>query len=123
MTNLNVVASVLFFFLFLDVSKAACYLLNGTDTNLAHGTDNLYLSCNNTWPGTQHSMCCRTGDGRDACLDNGMCQNQPIGPTSLIWRESCTDPTWQDLGCFKLFIDGVGTYHSAQTRIAVELTI
>jgi hypothetical protein len=26
----------------------------------------------------------------------------------VIWRESCTDPTWKDPACIKLFVNGTG---------------
>lgn len=116
---LSTVVTVLF--LFIDVSKAGCYLPNGTDTNLAHETENQYLSCNHTWPGAQHSMCCRTAAGQDTCLDNGLCQNVPVGPDSLIWRESCTDPTWEDPGCLRLYIDGDGESASTPVQKAAKI--
>lgn len=59
-------------------------------------------------------MCCAIGPGRagegsgDICLDNGLCQNDLVGDKTTIWRESCTDPTWRDPACIKLFMNGTG---------------
>lgn len=53
-----------------------------------------------------HSMCCRKPgqSGGDICTsDNRFCDGG-----SNIWRESCTDPTWQDPACKKLFLNGTG---------------
>lgn len=45
-------------------------------------------------------MCCAVAD---TCLGNGLCKNG-----DLIWRESCTDRTWQAPECVKLFLNGTG---------------
>src|SRR5437773_4140804 len=48
-----------------------------------------------------HSMCCRTNDGGpDICRPDGLCQSTL--DSSFIWRESCTDQSWQSPGCLKL---------------------
>lgn len=56
----------------------------------------------------EHSMCCRwnTDVGPDTCRRDGLCANE--GSITLLWRESCTDPTWQDEGCLKLCYEGMG---------------
>ncbi len=54
------------------------------------------------------SMCCRTNNGgSDVCLPSGLCRNG-----NIYWRESCTDPTWTDPACIKLFLNDTGTLDS-----------
>jgi hypothetical protein len=61
-----------------------------------------YAPCNLE---AKFSMCCNIhGDG-DVCLPNGLCNNTGSG---IYWRESCTDPTWTDSACVKLFLNGTG---------------
>lgn len=52
-------------------------------------------------------MCCRTNDNNypDICRTDGLCQETE---QDVIWRESCTDPTWQSPQCLRLCIDGAG---------------
>ncbi|KAH7134932.1 hypothetical protein B0J11DRAFT_564384 [Dendryphion nanum] len=69
--------------------QAACFYPNGTQNN------DFYQPCGNKG---QHSMCCRINDTfPDTCLTDsarlGLCANG-----DLLWRESCTDPTWQSEG-------------------------
>lgn len=66
----------------------------------------LYMPCNTT---AAVSMCCATGPERtdpDVCVDHGLCHNSYYG--NQLWRESCTDPTWKDPACTKLFLNGTG---------------
>lgn len=98
----NIVAFIVALLLTAAPAASQCYLPNGTDTNVAHG-NNFYQSCGFKWPGAKHSMCCRLGDGGDTCLPNGLCSS------GWNWRESCTDPTWEDPGCLQLFPEGEGT--------------
>lgn len=78
---------------------AQCYLPNGTDRHAAANAGNgKWTPC----PGGStngHTMCCNTNTG-DQCRD-GLCWNEG---SKLLWRESCTDPTWQSIGCLKLCI-------------------
>ncbi|KAJ0285246.1 hypothetical protein COL940_003663 [Colletotrichum noveboracense] len=79
------------------IASAQCYLPNGT--NRASTSDvgkNTYKPCD----GNGHSMCCNTYTG-DVCRD-GFCWNES---GRVLWRESCTDPTWQSPKCLKLCID------------------
>lgn len=69
----------------------------------------------------KHSMCCRIGAyngyGKDTCTrDNKFCQN---ASGDGVWRESCTDPTWQDPACQKLFVNGTG-YPGAGTTYGMS---
>lgn len=69
-----------------------------------------YEPCNKT---AAVSMCCATGPGRaeeerDTCIDSlgaQLCYNKYY---NNYWRESCTDPTWKDPACIKLFVNGTG---------------
>ena len=50
-------------------------------------------------------MCCALGRPVyhvNACLANGLCEDVTTG---WIWRESCTDPTWEDPRCLKLCME------------------
>jgi hypothetical protein len=61
-----------------------------------------------------HSMCCRTNDTTpDNCRPDGLCQDT-IETQRLVWRESCTDPTWRAAECLKLCI-GVDSTRSSVT--------
>lgn len=49
---------------------------------------------------TKFSMCCRSPqNGGDSCLENGLCQGYNGEGSQPIWRESCTDPTWNSPYC------------------------
>ncbi|KAM7218995.1 hypothetical protein V8F06_005587 [Rhypophila decipiens] len=76
--------------------SGACYRPDGVDRNaLPWIKDNDYQPCNK---GGGHSMCCST-QSFDTCRPNGLCYNEGA---KLLWRESCTDPTWKDPACIKL---------------------
>jgi hypothetical protein len=76
----------------LRVVYTLCYSSNGT----AQSSD--YVPCNTSAP---VSMCCnnRANCGTEARF--GLC----IG-TNQIFREYCTDPTWQSSSCLKLCLSG-----------------
>ena len=82
---------------------AECYLPNGVDRNETKNNPNHdYQPCN-TNSTAEVSMCCNVGVG-DVCREDGLCYN----PTAkLVWRESCTDPTWGSPNCLKLCADDV----------------
>jgi len=91
--------------LFCGLAAAACYTPNGTLF-----TNQAFQPCNQVLG--QHSMCCGTNwtavDPKvapDVCLPNGLCQNYNTysnGQTVVImWRQYCTDPTWQSPYCLK----------------------
>jgi hypothetical protein len=75
----------------------------------------LYAPCDNV---VAVSMCCAIGPGRvaagnaDNCIPGGLCYNEG---GNLYWRESCTDPTWNDPVCIKLFVNGTGVNDFAIT--------
>ncbi|KAL8991591.1 MAG: hypothetical protein Q9169_007826 [Polycauliona sp. 2 TL-2023] len=76
-----------------DTVTAACYLPNGVDRNKDLPRDT-YRPVN---PGDDVSMCCsRLGDKP---RPDGLCENKD---GTIIWRESCTDRTWQSPKCIKL---------------------
>ena len=77
----------------------ACYRPDGS------AADARYAACN-TRAGTGGSMCCRTNDTAasfpDVCRSDGLCQETQ--DTSIVWRESCTDPTWRAPGCVQICV-------------------
>jgi hypothetical protein len=87
---------------------SACFLPNGTDVNALAGVADEYdyAPCNAS---AAVSMCCAIGPGRasslDICVPNGLCYNAGY---NIFWRESCTDQTWQDPACIKLFATNAG---------------
>lgn len=81
--------------IFGPMTYATCYFPNG-DIRV----DQFYQPCH---PDQEHSMCCRIDDNR--CRSDGLCDE--LG-TSLVWRESCTDPTWNSSSCIKLCHSGLG---------------
>lgn len=82
---------------------AVCYTPAGLDRNAEWGPNagNRYRPCA---PGAAVSMCCSFG-GDDTCIGDGLCYNKG---SDNYWRESCTDPTWKDPACVKLFVNGTG---------------
>ncbi|KAF3145974.1 hypothetical protein TWF569_006518 [Orbilia oligospora] len=83
-----------------------CYYPDG---RLRDSTD--YQPCSNVVG--QHSMCCalaNRGSGADLCLPNGLCSAFTAdGSQTALWRESCTDPTWESPACLKIcFAKGKG---------------
>ena len=102
---------------FVGYSSAACYTPEGLDRNAMLGASDgyLYAPCDNV---AAVSMCCAIGPGRvadgtaDNCIPGGLCYN--VG-ANLYWRESCTDSTWKDPACIKLFVNGTGVNDVAIT--------
>lgn len=79
--------------------NADCYYPNGTNANNLPGGVK-YEECPGL-PGS-HGMCCyESGDQR--CKDNGLCY---YADGALLWRQLCTDSTWQSEGCVKLCLNG-----------------
>lgn len=72
--------------------SATCYYPNGTDRNAGFPTIR-YAPINT---GDNFSMCCTL---TDKPRSDGLCENEP---GTLIYRESCTDQTWQSPKCIKL---------------------
>lgn len=80
---------------------SSCFVPNTTARHLLdNGVNDTYRPCSPLSEG--HSMCCNTQPG-DQCRDDGLCLNPRLG---FLWRESCTDPTWQSPRCLKLCING-----------------
>ncbi|KAL8693630.1 MAG: hypothetical protein Q9218_001588 [Villophora microphyllina] len=76
--------------------SATCYLPNGNDRNEGFPNATYYP----VHPDEDVSMCCsKLGDKP---RDDGLCANSD---NSVIWRESCTDRTWQSPKCIKLCAD------------------
>ncbi|KAL8873037.1 MAG: hypothetical protein Q9174_001424 [Haloplaca sp. 1 TL-2023] len=74
--------------------SAECFLPNGTDRNLGLFDDD-YFPFQTTSDG--HSMCCNIH--HDTPRSDGLCADLSLG---IVWRESCTDPTWESPNCIKL---------------------
>lgn len=80
-------------------ASANCYLRNGTNRNGdTTGAAAAYQPC---LPGDPVSMCCSVYF--DQCRSDGLCYDG-----TNLWRESCTDPTWQSTSCIKLCVNGTG---------------
>lgn len=78
--------------------ERTCFVPNGTARHLIdNGVKDTYRPCSSEG----HSMCCNKGPA-DECRDNGLCYNPKMG---YLWRESCTDSTWESPKCLKLCID------------------
>jgi hypothetical protein len=114
-----------FLFLLPCQSSAACFTPNGTNINAYNGYDDgaIYAPCNSD--PTAVSMCCAIGPNRgskDECFKDGsgLCTNTNVGPGAHFWRESCTDVTWRDPACVKLFINGTGKYHVQRANAVVS---
>jgi hypothetical protein len=51
----------------------------------------------------RHSMCCEViSSSPDFCCPDELCQD--ANKDQEVWRQSCTDPTWQAPECLKLCI-------------------
>ena len=95
-----------------------CFLPNGTVDAGNNGAEkHYYNTCNNT--GTSVSMCCRTTDasGRPAetCRPDGLCADT----NGEIWRNGCTDPSWQDPACVKLCMSGSGIWPGGKGKVGL----
>ena len=72
-------------------------------------------------------MCCATNRTSDAdtCLANGLCQNispsgQNTGYDLLLWRESCSDPTWKSPYCLNLCTQGHGESVGIRSKLCLH---
>lgn len=95
---------LLLFILSLHSSRtsATCYFPNGTDVNLFSAID-VYTPCD---AGDDVSMCCALNRNvPDKCRSDGLCLSTW---DSNIWRDSCTDRTWESPKCIKLCTQGTG---------------
>jgi hypothetical protein len=88
--------------LFPSLVYAACYFPNGRDMNDVHPEEK-YRPCDNDGRSdSEFTMCCAYFD---TCRPDGMCLS---GWDSEVWRDGCTDPTWQSPSCIKLCHEGTG---------------
>ncbi|KAL9596713.1 MAG: hypothetical protein Q9219_005624 [cf. Caloplaca sp. 3 TL-2023] len=81
---------------------ADCYNPDGSNRNQdpdqSQGSQT-YQPCNQY---TKFSMCCRDpNNSGDVCRDNGLCEATGADGSKILWRESCTDPTWNSPYCLK----------------------
>ncbi|KAF6804976.1 hypothetical protein CSOJ01_09819 [Colletotrichum sojae] len=80
--------------------QGSCFVPNGTERHLLNnGVNDTYRPCSPLSEG--HGMCCNTQPG-DRCWDDGLCWNPRM---RFLWRESCTDQTWESPRCLKLCIN------------------
>ncbi|KAL9607026.1 MAG: hypothetical protein Q9167_008018 [Letrouitia subvulpina] len=77
------------------LAASTCYAPNGT----AIIDEFPYTPCNTN---DEFSMCCRVST-TDTCRPDGLCDSAWDGK---VWRDYCTDPTWQDPSCVKLCVNG-----------------
>ncbi|KAI4163211.1 MAG: hypothetical protein LQ342_003144 [Letrouitia transgressa] len=77
------------------LAASTCYAPNGT----AIIDEFPYTPCNTN---DEFSMCCRITT-TDTCRPDGLCDS---GWDGKVWRDYCTDPTWEDPSCVKLCVDG-----------------
>lgn len=104
-TSTNMLLSIVLFFSVVALSSAtSCYNPDGTDRNkdsdVAQGTTT-YVPCDQT---KGFSMCCRYG--ANGCRVDGLCQGHAPDGSQPIWRESCSDQSWDSPYCLKLCIEG-----------------
>ena len=83
-------------------ADATCYAPPVGDETTGAAQAPQWTSCNSD---AAESMCCRTetitGGLDETCMPNGLCRKNTDDPLSL-WRESCTDPTWNSPACLRL---------------------
>ena len=88
--------------IFWSSAHATCYNPNGSNRNEGLSPE-IYRPCD---PGDVHSMCCALNRvNADKCRGDGLCLS---GDGPIVWRESCTDPTWESSKCIKLCDSGKG---------------
>ena len=85
---------ILSFDLFCSFALAKCYYPDGSEMGAN------YRPCDS---GKEFNMCCAEGD---ECRPDGLCFNNQ---TNLIYRDGCTDPSWESSSCIKLCNTGLGT--------------
>ncbi len=82
-------------------SLATCFYPNGTPVEVVGGKE-VNQPCNKT--AGVHSMCCLLDDPKpNTCNSDGLCIPFDNG---FIYRDTCTDPTWEDPACLKICTDG-----------------
>lgn len=95
-TMLHVLAAILTTLIGTVAGQGACFVPNGTNRHdLTNANIQKYASCESSG----HGMCCNIAG--DKCQADGLCWNEEH---KQLWRESCTDPTWESSKCLKLCI-------------------
>ncbi|KAF2177115.1 hypothetical protein K469DRAFT_697475 [Zopfia rhizophila CBS 207.26] len=89
----------------INAAQAECFYPNGTNRNLN--------------PAKGHWMPCNEA-ANDECQENGLCSNA----NGLVWREGCTDPTWESPSCLKLCTgdhkDKFGNWYNATDIVITQ---
>ena len=65
------------------------------------------------------SMCCKTNvtaPDADSCASGADMRGLCVSAWQVIWRESCTDETWESGGCLDLCMDTYGTSRPVPSR-------
>ncbi|KAK1703886.1 hypothetical protein BDP67DRAFT_220025 [Colletotrichum lupini] len=95
-TMLHVLAAILTTLIRTVAGQGACFVPNGTNRHdLTNANIQKYASCESSG----HGMCCNIAG--DKCQADGLCWNEEH---KQLWRESCTDPTWESPKCLKLCV-------------------
>lgn len=95
-TMLHVLAAILTPLIGIVSGQGACFVPNGTNRHdLTNANIQRYASCESSG----HGMCCNIAG--DKCQADGLCWNEEH---KQLWRESCTDPTWESPKCLKLCV-------------------
>ncbi|KAK0371264.1 hypothetical protein CLIM01_11372 [Colletotrichum limetticola] len=93
---LHVLAAILTTLIRTVAGQGACFVPNGTNRHdLTNANIQKYASCESSG----HGMCCNIAG--DKCQADGLCWNEEH---KQLWRESCTDPTWESPKCLKLCV-------------------
>lgn len=104
-----------YFKIFRLSSHASCYFPNGTDIN-APFPEEVYLPCDS---GDEFSMCCALNRNYpDKCRSDGMCFSTY---DQNIWRDACTDRSWNSSTCVKLCDSGIGNEISPFQELSLQL--
>ncbi|KAL8788623.1 MAG: hypothetical protein Q9195_007218 [Heterodermia aff. obscurata] len=102
--------------LVIQLVLAGCYLPNGADRNaqLPKGDD--WYQPTGFGPTVDNfSMCCATRrTNQDTVKKDGLCESRP---EYHVWRESCSDPSWESPNCIKLCINGTGAVPSSPSSL------
>ena len=103
-------------------ASATCFLPNGTIDQGNNGVEaENYTPCGSSGS----SMCCRTivqalsGETPETCRPDGLCADN----SGEIWRNGCTDKSWQDPGCIKLCSTGTSMIIPLRPRVLDEYVI
>src|ERR1700753_2648396 len=96
MTTSTTLIILLYFTLTFSRALEQCYNPDGTPAS------SQYQPCSSGRP----SMCCalnRTSSLINVCRSDNLCADVD---NNTLWRESCTDQTWENPACLKLCVEG-----------------